>query len=120
MSDTKTPRAALLHNKVARAWLYVQSVSQRVESTVRETEQQPTLTEKLPFLTNPPSPQALLYSLAPLPHHFLCFLFHLFFPLPLPRLVFLSGLKGMLSGPITQEDGITKTRASEEERERGR
>lgn len=38
-------------------------------------------------------------------------------PPAIPPLVFLSGLKGMLSGPITQEAGIAQTRARSEEEE---
>lgn len=47
-------------------------------------------------------------------------------PPAIPPLVFLSGLKGMLSGPITQEAGITqdeskrrRRRGEEEEEEEG-
>lgn len=94
-------------------------MSRRAESTVCETEQQSTLTEKN-FYSSPWAPRYSLSRL-PSPPDFLCFLF-LLFPSPpaIPRLVFLSGLKGMLSGPITQEAGITETSAREEEEGRGR
>lgn len=92
---------------------------QSVESTVCETEQQSTLTEKLPF-RYPSLPQALHQHLTSSFSPPLCLLFPLFPSLLLPLLVFLSGLKGMLSGPITQEAGITETSAREEEEERTR
>lgn len=88
----------------------VQSVFQLVESTVWEMEQQSTLTEKLPFCY-PSFPEALYWPLTSSFFPPLCLLFPSFLSLPLPLLVFLSGLKGMLSGPITQETGITETRA---------
>lgn len=91
---------------------------QRVESTACETEQQSTLTEKLPFCypsLHPPCPTlsaslSLLPSSPPLSSVFSLFL-------SLPPLVFLSGLRGMLSGPITQEAGIAEMSARKEARE---
>lgn len=92
---------------------------QRVESTACETEQQSTLTEKLPFCYPSLHPPALH---SPLASHFfllppLSSVFPLFLSLSLPPLVFLSGLRGMLSGPITQEAGITEMSARKEARE---
>lgn len=92
---------------------------QRVESTVCETEQQSTLTEKLPFCYPSFPPGSPLDShFHPPPHPTLCLLFPLFLSLSLPPLVFLSGLRGMLSGPITQEAGITEMSTREEAREK--
>lgn len=96
-----------------------QSVFQRVESTACETEQQSTLTEKLPFCYPSLHPPALH---SPLASHFfllppLSSVFSLFLSLSLPPLVFLSGLRGMLSGPITQEAGIAEMSARKEARE---
>lgn len=99
----------------------MQSVSRRVESAACETEQQSTLTEKLPFRYPPPLPPrpstvASHFFLHPL--LFLCLLFLLFRTLLLPLLVFLSGLKGMLSGPITQDAGISEIQSREKGGER--
>lgn len=93
-----------------------------MESAVCETEQQSTLTEKLPFrypsFLPPPRPSTVASHFFLHPLRFLCLLFLLFRTLLLPLLVFLSGLKGMLSGPITQEAGISEIQSGEKGGER--